>query len=102
MILLRGIQFAQVQQRWYLSLQMEFSPKICYYSWGQYMCGAHERLPKFGARTFQVISQNYGSGMRWILCKLQKIVNKPWAIANYLIDDSFKSNTGTILAQHKS
>jgi hypothetical protein len=31
--------------------------KIFYFSWGQYMCGAPERLTAFGARTFQVLSQ---------------------------------------------
>jgi hypothetical protein len=34
-----------------------FPYKFFYFKWGQYTCGAPERLTAFGARTFLVLSQ---------------------------------------------
>jgi hypothetical protein len=56
-ILLRGIQLTHVQCYGGSSVKMVFSCKIFTFHEAKYMCGAHERLPAFGVRTFLVLSQ---------------------------------------------
>jgi hypothetical protein len=56
-ILLRGIQLAHVQHYLGSTVKMVFFIYNFYFSWGQYICGAPERLTEFGASTFLVLSQ---------------------------------------------
>jgi hypothetical protein len=56
-ILLCGNQLTRVQRYRGSPAKIVFSYNIFYLLWGQYMWGAPERLPAFGARTFLVISQ---------------------------------------------
>jgi hypothetical protein len=55
MIQLRGIQLTHVQRYLGSTVKMVFSYTNFYFSWGQYICGAPERLTAFGARTFLVL-----------------------------------------------
>jgi hypothetical protein len=56
LILLCDIQLTHGQRYWSSTVKMVFISNFDF-KWGQYMCGAPERLPAFGARTFLLFSQ---------------------------------------------